>query len=564
MNAVAIDDAPLDAASVDGHVMPAPQLSTWELRTLERVHEAIHRRFPGVLGCCYAAVGCPSIQLCALHDHELPAIFGRLSSSGHHSGFSVEAHADSSGTTRFVATAVIARSGRAMGRVQFVASCAPDVAALSRIVAVAVQEAEDDIDKAPDGGTSATDQSLRLDPAAQETLIELFEADPGTRPTVGCLLQRVSRALVSAVAVQTIRGVVIGSAGPADRILLNMSSHRDSDTVARAARSNTPVFAPGTSAPFVRAVAKIGVGGGHPHLLVAEIDRRSAWSIAVLRQAAGILTWLLRMEQDATDDVALRRSAIVADLMRADDLSSVPARAAVLGHDLSGPHRALAFTAARGSSEPDLRRVEQVLADRFRSARASRGPDPLVSTMERYVVALVPDTGNRDAETDARLCLTSLRRDGLQLVCGIGPCASGPEELAEGTNQAVRAADILRDHDRRDAVAFYEDLGLLGFLYSESDRTRLHSFVSRWLGPLHEHDDSANSEFLRTVEAVVEHPTLNAAANALFIHISTLKYRCKRIEEVLGAELRDPEVTFNLRLAMKLSSIQQKLGCPRI
>ncbi|TCK26273.1 PucR family transcriptional regulator [Pseudonocardia endophytica] len=560
MNAVAIDDPRIKHAGVDGPQPPAPELSPWELRTLERVHEAIHLRFPGVLGCCYAAIGCPAMRLCALHDLELPAIFGRLGSSGHDSGFSVEAHADSSGTTRFVATAVIARDGRTTGRVQFVASCAPDVAALSRIVAVAVQEAENDLDGVLDGGAPAEEKALRLDPAAQETLIELFEADPGTQPTVRCLLQRVSAALGSAVAVQTARGVVIGSAGRAEPVLLNTSSHRDSDAIARAARSSTPVFTPGSSAPFVRAVVKIGVGGAHPYLLVAEVDRRSAWSIAVLRQAAGILSWLLRMEQDATDDITLRRSAIVADLMRGADLASVPARAAVLGHDLSGPHRALAFTAARAASETDLVRVGHALADRFRNAGGGNGPDTLVSTIGPYVIALVPDTGNRESETDARLCLTSLRRDGFQLVCGIGPSASGPEALSEGLDQAVRAADILRDHDQRDAVTYYEDLGLLGFLYSDSDRHRLHSFVSRWLGPLHEHDDSSNSELLRTVEAVVDHPTLNAAANALYIHISTLKYRCKRIEEVLGADLRDPEVTFNLRLAMKLSSIQQKLG----
>lgn len=559
MNAVAVDDAPIISTDPD-HEPSATQLTPWELRTIERVHEAIHLRFPGVLGCCYASIGCPPARLCALHDQELPAIFGRLSTSGHHGGFSVEAHADSSGTTHFVATAVISRGTRTMGRVQFVASCAPDVAALSRIVAVAVQEAALDVD-AESSDTSATAETgLRLDPAAQETLIELFDAGSGGQPTVGCLVQRVARALGSAVAVQTTRGVVIAAAGQADHVALNMASHRDSDAVARAARSNTPVFTAGRSGGLTRAVTRVGVGGGQPHLLVAEVDRRSAWGIAVLRQAAGILSWLLRMQQDATDDIALRRSAIVADLMRADDLSSIPARAAVLGHDINAPHRALAFTAARGSSDPDLRRAEQILTERFRGGRNGAGSDPLVTTMGRHVIALIPDAGSRDSETDARLCLTSLRREGLQFVCGIGPCGSGPEELAEGQHQAVRAADILRDHDRRDAVTFYEDLGLLGFLYSDCDRKRLDSFVSRWLGPLYEHDGNANSEFLRTAEAVLGHSTLNAAANALFIHISTLKYRCKRIEEVLGVDLRDPEVTFNLRLAMKLNSLQQKLG----
>jgi DNA-binding PucR family transcriptional regulator len=41
-------------------------------------------------------------------------------------------------------------------------------------------------------------------------------------------------------------------------------------------------------------------------------------------------------------------------------------------------------------------------------------------------------------------------------------------------------------------------------------------------------------------------------AEKLYIHLNTLKYRLHKIEEILGLKLSDPDVSFRLKLAVRL------------
>jgi DNA-binding PucR family transcriptional regulator len=43
----------------------------------------------------------------------------------------------------------------------------------------------------------------------------------------------------------------------------------------------------------------------------------------------------------------------------------------------------------------------------------------------------------------------------------------------------------------------------------------------------------------------------DATARSLAVHRSTLKYRLRRIREISGHDLGDPEVQFNLQLAVR-------------
>jgi hypothetical protein len=53
---------------------------------------------------------------------------------------------------------------------------------------------------------------------------------------------------------------------------------------------------------------------------------------------------------------------------------------------------------------------------------------------------------------------------------------------------------------------------------------------------------------------------MTEAAKQLYIHISTLKYRVNRIEELLSVELRDAQAAFNLHLACKILGVRRHLS----
>ncbi|MDQ1503914.1 MAG: hypothetical protein QOD57_1641, partial [Actinomycetota bacterium] len=72
------------------------------------------------------------------------------------------------------------------------------------------------------------------------------------------------------------------------------------------------------------------------------------------------------------------------------------------------------------------------------------------------------------------------------------------------------------------------------------------ALVAEWLGPL-----LANPKLLPTLAAYLDAGAAQqATADALGIHVSTLKYRLGRIAAVTGRDLARPDVRFQLQVAL--------------
>jgi DNA-binding PucR family transcriptional regulator len=87
---------------------------------------------------------------------------------------------------------------------------------------------------------------------------------------------------------------------------------------------------------------------------------------------------------------------------------------------------------------------------------------------------------------------------------------------------------------------------------------QLARFADGWVGRLLEHDELAH-----TLRVLLETGGPSAAAATLFVHVSTLKYRVRKIESILGVDISNPEVCFNLRLAFKILALQERVSGSR-
>ena len=102
-------------------------------------------------------------------------------------------------------------------------------------------------------------------------------------------------------------------------------------------------------------------------------------------------------------------------------------------------------------------------------------------------------------------------------------------------------------------------LGPLRFLLDAPDVSQVRSVVAEQLGPLLAHDGRADllatlREFVRADGNVTE------TAKACFIHKNTLRYRLKRLTEVLGRDPAAPDVKFHLRMAFDLVELFSGIG----
>jgi len=113
--------------------------------------------------------------------------------------------------------------------------------------------------------------------------------------------------------------------------------------------------------------------------------------------------------------------------------------------------------------------------------------------------------------------------------------------------EAVR----LRNGDAPD-VATHADLGAFQLLLSLQDDDALLSYCRSVLGPLEQGEGEYGEELVRSLDAFIEHNGhWEKAANALYCHRHTLRYRIRRIEQLTGRDFSNARDRIEFWLALR-------------
>ncbi|MFF9318264.1 PucR family transcriptional regulator [Streptomyces sp. NPDC014735] len=146
-----------------------------------------------------------------------------------------------------------------------------------------------------------------------------------------------------------------------------------------------------------------------------------------------------------------------------------------------------------------------------------------------------------------------------------GPAAQGEERVLMGLSapsgltivsaaykQAEQALSVARRRGR--ALVEHEELvagSVLPLLADDAVR----AFADGMLRALREHDAKGRGDLVASLRAwLSHHGQWDAAAAELGVHRHTLRYRMRRVEEILGRSLDDPDVRMELWLALKATS----------
>jgi len=99
-------------------------------------------------------------------------------------------------------------------------------------------------------------------------------------------------------------------------------------------------------------------------------------------------------------------------------------------------------------------------------------------------------------------------------------------------------------------VLLFDSLGVYRMLSSVTDPAAIEAFMREQLGTLLDYDKRHRSDLLVTLAQYFDSGcNVDQAAAALSVHRNTLKYRLKRIRELLGQDLNDGPTRTNLHLA---------------
>ncbi|MEU0130427.1 PucR family transcriptional regulator [Streptomyces sp. NPDC006289] len=193
-------------------------------------------------------------------------------------------------------------------------------------------------------------------------------------------------------------------------------------------------------------------------------------------------------------------------------------------------------------------------------AAASRSGETLLMVPEgERLVVLAVDGGavvaacsaHARAEEDRPARESGSGADEAAVVVGLS-APSGPVAVSAAYKQAEQALSVARRRGR--ALVEHEELAAGSVLPLLADDA-VRAFADGMLRPLREHDSKGRGDLVASLRAwLSRHGQWDAAAADLGVHRHTLRYRMRRVEEILGRSLDDPDVRMELWLALKTTA----------
>jgi hypothetical protein len=185
--------------------------------------------------------------------------------------------------------------------------------------------------------------------------------------------------------------------------------------------------------------------------------------------------------------------------------------------------------------------VEQI----YRTAK-NNGLEVLVAVHSNRMIVIVGNIASSAAvPTTARLFVGHFG-SGNVVYSRWGTSIAVANELLEAATNAYRALTLQISNER--LISSDELVAGRILLGDDTAKTQLVSQIASALSP----------ELLTTLSTYLElHPSIEACAKSLFVHVNTVRYRLKRVCELTGLDPNVPQDALILRLALMLLRAKQ-------
>lgn len=235
--------------------------------------------------------------------------------------------------------------------------------------------------------------------------------------------------------------------------------------------------------------------------------------------------------------------------------------------DIFSPHRVAQISLElEKEDESDLLTVQSekmYIWEQMNIELTEKFPKMLMSTYNDQFLLIVPLEYEYDSKfwDDLHKKCTSIvtkldKR--VYLRFGIGQVVTETKDYATSYQQAVEALNVLKTRFAHQSYMFFEQLGSYMILHNLDERMS-EWFVAEQLKQLFEYEEDKNIDLWNTLKVyLLNNGNVKVAAEQLFIHRSTLIYRLQKIEQLIGKDLTDADVRFDLMMAIKLLEMKGK------
>ena len=322
-------------------------------------------------------------------------------------------------------------------------------------------------------------------------------------------------------------------------------------------------------------VVLLNIAAGDDQLgwLYVEMDYEPDMTVQLAIGESFLHIALCQVIQRTADYVrSSEREEILWDLIEGSPASRLMAvdRSKWLRPQLTQPQRVLrgrlwdpeVESAGVGGEAVRSGRARHRLLARLREFLMAEGAGELVAFRGNEVAAIVPFTllpKVRRIVEDINAVVCEFMPD-LKPVWGVSGVCERPLSLDRASREAstaLRAAERLK----AGTVASYDELGVVRlFLASQGDDS-IREFVKQMLGDIIDYDERKDGRLLETLRVYFEaNCSQQDAADKLYVHHKTVRYRLTRIEELSGLDLSKHEDRINVDLALKVHSVMDTLA----
>ncbi len=230
------------------------------------------------------------------------------------------------------------------------------------------------------------------------------------------------------------------------------------------------------------------------------------------------------------------------------------------GWNLANPHQLLIIEAETGIYPEIQLIVSRYLAKQFKN--------PIMAELSGQLVVLIPDDLIEKTKRQHKEYIkgvAKLLQGGIhqllpkgKLFIGIGRYYNNVCQLCRSFQEAKTALELGKYFSGSSSITHFEDLGIMRLLASVRYE-QLSDFAHEYLEELIAFDKENKTNLVDTLQIYFQqNGDFKAIANQLYIHANTLRYRLKKIEEMLEINLQNSEDNLNLLVALKIMAMGQK------
>ena len=256
---------------------------------------------------------------------------------------------------------------------------------------------------------------------------------------------------------------------------------------------------------------------------------------------------------------ALKRTAFI-DILLCGDYESETAiikQGRIFNLDLSKP-AAVMIIKERDTSYLEKPGNTAVLLAAINSFPKKRqGRCNLVTGIKGNNIVIITEAGEKNA-------LDYLKNLAASLIAHINDSLDAEPDLNVGIGRPYAVGKLNRSfQEAREALKIcclsgnvsqvhFDELGIYKIL-SEKNRQELERFVEDLLQPVFAYDRAKNGELINTLQTYYEvNRNLKLTSKRLLTHYNTILYRIKKIEELTGVNLSNPESALNMEIAVHI------------